>query len=83
MGRATSAVEPCIPPNRRTMRGRSSGLDGLTRVVEAVALPVVAIGGIDADRARVVREQSGATGVAVISAVMRATDVEGSVRALL
>jgi thiamine-phosphate pyrophosphorylase len=51
-------------------------------VAAAVRIPVVAIGGIDtANAAEVVA--SGAAGVAVISAVMRAPDPEAAVRDLL
>lgn len=49
------------------------GLHGLRAVVDAVDLPVVAIGGIDGRNAREVLE-AGATGVAVVSAVGSAPD---------
>jgi thiamin-phosphate kinase len=51
------------------------GLAGLKEIVDALALPVVAIGGIDAERAPECLEY-GAAGVAVISAVSRAADPE-------
>jgi thiamine-phosphate pyrophosphorylase len=55
---------------------------GLQRVVQAVSLPVVGIGGIDITNiAEVVR--AGAAGAAVIRAVMAAPDVAGAVGALL
>ncbi len=58
------------------------GLDGLERVVSAVDVPVVGIGGIDvAGSAEAAK--TGAAGVAVVGAVMRARDVEVVVRALL
>lgn len=44
------------------------GLDGLAAVCEAVDLPVIAIGGITAERARLCR-QAGAHGVAVVGAI--------------
>lgn len=54
--------------------GPPIGLTGLAGVIEATRLPVVAIGGIDADSApRVVA--AGAAGVAVISAVVARPDV--------
>lgn len=50
------------------------GVDGLTRVVKAVKIPVVAIGGIDKSNVGLVLK-AGVVGVAVISAVMGAEDV--------
>lgn len=44
------------------------GLDGLRAIAEAVAIPVVAVGGVDASNARACIE-AGAAGVAVIRAV--------------
>ncbi len=58
------------------------GLEGLKRVVEAVSIPVVAIGGITPERADVVAE-SGACGAAVIGAVMGSPGPAEAVRALL
>jgi thiamine-phosphate pyrophosphorylase len=49
------------------------GLDGLAAVCEAVDLPVIAIGGITAERAGACRD-AGAHGVAVVGAVSRAPD---------
>jgi len=63
--------------------GAAIGLDGLQRVVDAVDVPVVGIGGIDEERAAAVAAGTGAAGVAVIGAIMRAADVERTVRALL
>lgn len=58
------------------------GLGALAEVVRAVApLPVVAIGGITAERAAAARE-AGAAGVAVISAVAASPAPERAVRAL-
>jgi thiamine-phosphate diphosphorylase len=57
------------------------GLDGLAAVVEAVEVPVIGIGGIDAGNAREVL-RAGAAGVAVLSSVVGAVDVEGATRAL-
>ena len=53
------------------------GLSGLREIVDAVSLPVVAIGGIDAERAPDCLKQ-GAAGVAVISAVSRAANPEAA-----
>ena len=58
------------------------GLDGLRRVVEAVSVPVVAIGGITPQRAPDVAA-TGAAGVAVVGAIMSAADPTAVVRSLL
>ncbi|MEM2021007.1 MAG: thiamine phosphate synthase [Zestosphaera sp.] len=50
------------------------GVEGLSRVVKAVKIPVVAIGGIDKSNVRLVLS-TGVTGIAIISAVMGAEDV--------
>lgn len=60
---------------------RPQGLDGLRAVVQAVDLPVVAIGGIDEVNAREVL-QAGAAGVAVVSAVAGAQDPVAAARRL-
>ena len=57
------------------------GIDGLRAVVDATSLPVVAIGGIDADNAREALE-AGAVGVAVVSAVGAAPDPVAATRRL-
>lgn len=57
------------------------GFDGLARVCEAVDIPVVAIGGVGVSNAREVIE-AGAAGVAVVSAVFAAPDVERATREL-
>lgn len=49
------------------------GLEGLAAVCEAVDLPVIAIGGITAERAALCRE-AGAHGVAVVGAIASAED---------
>jgi thiamine-phosphate pyrophosphorylase len=58
------------------------GLAGLSAIAAAVAVPVVAIGGITpADAPRVIR--AGAMAVALISALMAAQDITGATRAVL
>lgn len=63
--------------------GEAIGIFGLQAVAEAVDIPVVAIGGIDAEGSRQVAEESDAAGVAVVGAVMSAGDVGAAVRSLL
>jgi len=61
--------------------GPPIGVKGLREMVQAVSIPVVAIGGITTDNAaRCI--QAGAAGVAVISAVVAAEDVEAAARRL-
>lgn len=54
-----------------------AGLDALSRIVENVRIPVIAIGGITAQRVDDVLA-AGASGVAVIRAVSRADDPEAA-----
>lgn len=58
------------------------GADGLRRVVEAVRIPVVGIGGVDTGNVADVAA-TGAAGAAVIRGVMAAHDVAATVRQLL
>lgn len=62
--------------------GAAIGVEGLARVARAIEAPVVGIGGIDEGRVAEVAA-CGAAGVAVVGAVMRASDVATSVRRLL
>lgn len=62
--------------------GERIGPDGLARVVEAVGVPVVGIGGITPDNVGEVA-RAGAAGAAAIQAVMGAADVEDTVRRFL
>ncbi len=62
--------------------GEVIGLEGLRRVVQAVSIPIVAIGGITPERARAVAE-TGACGCAAIGAVMGSPEPGEAVRALL
>lgn len=57
------------------------GLDALREVVEAIAIPVIAIGGITADRVDDVLA-TGAQGIAVIRAISGADDPEAAAREL-
>lgn len=62
--------------------GEAIGLERLARVAAAVAVPVIAIGGITPERAVEVAATR-AAGVAVVSAVMGAPDPGAAVRRLL
>ncbi len=61
---------------------RPIGIDGLSAIIRAATLPVVAIGGLSlADVAPVKR--AGAAGMAVVSAIASAQDPEAATRALV
>lgn len=68
-------------PSKRPF-GLPLGLDALARCVNAVAIPVFAIGGITAERVAAVKA-AGARGVAVISAIMAAERPRDATKALL
>ncbi len=57
------------------------GLDGLAEICRRVSIPVIAIGGINEENAAAVIE-AGADGIAVVSAVVAAPDVEAAARRL-
>ncbi len=69
------------PTATKSGLGEPLGAAGLA-ALGAVGLPVVAIGGIDEARAEEA-VRAGAAGVAVVSAVVGAEDIEGACRALL
>lgn len=62
--------------------GAPIGIQTLEKACRAVRIPVVGIGGVTAARAREMR-QAGAFGVAVITAILGAEDVESATRELL
>lgn len=70
------------PTTTKADAGDAIGLAGLERVVRAVPVPVVAIGGVTVARAAEI-PPTGAAGVAVVGAVMAAPDPAAVVRALL
>ncbi|HEX8317451.1 thiamine phosphate synthase [Longimicrobium sp.] len=75
-------VGPVYVTGSKADAGEPIGLGRIAEVAAAVKIPVVGIGGIAVGNARAVVE-SGAAGVAVISAVMRADDPESATRELL
>ena len=68
-------------PSKRAW-GPPQGLAPLARVAQSVRIPVIAIGGITVERVRQVRE-TGAHGVAVISAILGADSPAEATRAFL
>ncbi len=73
---------PVYPTSSKEDAGPVSGLDLLRQVVEKIPLPIIAIGGINKDNTLLVKE-SGAYGIAVISAVCCEKNPEEATRCLL
>jgi len=75
-------VGPIYGTASKADAGEAVGLEHLTRLAAASRLPIIAIGGITADRLPEVRA-AGAAGAAVIGAVAGAADPEAAVRDLV
>ncbi|MDH5590458.1 MAG: thiamine phosphate synthase [Gemmatimonadota bacterium] len=71
-----------FPTTTKRDAGDVVGIDGLRRMVDSVPVPVVAIGGITPARAPQVRA-TGVAGIAVVGAVMAATDPRVASRRLV
>ena len=71
-----------FPTATKTDLGEPLGLKGVAELAAATDLPVVAIGGITADNSRKIIEAGGA-GVAVVSYIVSAEDIEGRCGTLL
>ena len=74
-------VGPVFPTGTKPDAGPPLGIDGLAAIARAVSIPVVAIGGITLENVGRVIE-AGASGAAVVSAVVEADDVAAAARAL-
>jgi thiamine-phosphate diphosphorylase len=74
-------VGPIFGTTTKADAGGAVGPGHLAAIVRAVSIPVVGIGGITAENVPVVIE-AGASGVAVISAVVGARDVQAAARVL-
>lgn len=72
-------VGPVWPQSTKPDAAEPAGLPRLREVVAASRWPCVAIGGVDAERAALVRRQ-GAAGVAVVSAICGQADVVAATR---
>lgn len=68
-------------PSRSHPGGPTSGIAGITEATDAVSIPVVGIGGITAQNCKGVID-AGATGVAVIGAILGAYDSYRAARAI-
>ena len=73
------AVSPVFCTRTKIDASAACGLEVLRQVAEAVAMPVVAIGGIDLGNARAVIE-AGAACICAISATVCAPEVEAEIR---
>lgn len=73
---------PIYATGSKADAGFPQGLAGLSEIARVLSVPVIAIGGIDADTAAEVM-RAGAHGIAVISAVCCQADPEGATRRLL
>ena len=81
-GAAYVGFGPVFPTSSKDDAGPVSGIELLRQVVEAIPVPIIAIGGITPQNTRAVM-QAGAKGIAVISAVCKAPDPEEATRKLL
>ncbi len=72
-----------FPTGTKRDAGEVIGVEGLARVASAVTIPVLGIGGVTPEGARAIALRSRAAGVAVVGAVMAASDPGAVVRALL
>ncbi len=74
-------VGPVFFTDTKPDAGDALGLDALREIKRRVRIPVVAIGGINKDNLEEILE-AGADGIAVISAVTEAVDMENAVKEL-
>ncbi len=72
-----------FPTTSKKDAGEVIGVDGLAAVAAAVGIPVVGIGGVTPEGARLIADETGAVGTAVISAVMAAPQPGQTARDLM
>jgi thiamine-phosphate pyrophosphorylase len=77
-----ATLSPIFPSASKPGYGPAVGLAGLARATAAVPLPIIALGGLDGERAGAC-VAAGAAGVAVMGSVMTATDPAAVVAGLL
>jgi len=73
---------PIYETPSKQMFGPPLGIQTLEKACRLVRIPIVGIGGVTAERAREMR-RAGAFGVAVITAILGADDVESATREML
>jgi thiamine-phosphate diphosphorylase len=76
-------VSPVFASSSKPGHGPALGREGLAGLVEQATVPVYALGGIEAPAHARACQEAGAAGVAVMGAVMRATDPAAVVARLL
>jgi thiamine-phosphate pyrophosphorylase len=76
------AIGPVFATPTKTSPYHPLGPEGVARVRQAVSKPLVAIGGISEDNGRAVVD-AGADSLAVISALMSASDLDAAARRLM
>lgn len=76
-----AGIGPAYATGSKADAGDAIGLSGLRRLRACLDLPLVAIGGIDAEKAAAVMT-TGVQGVAVVSAICAAADPEAAARRL-
>jgi thiamine-phosphate pyrophosphorylase len=81
-GASYLGVGPCYPTSTKDGLPGPIGAAGLAAVAAAVALPVLAIGGVTVDRIPELLE-AGAFGIAVVGAIAMANDPAAAARELL
>jgi thiamine-phosphate pyrophosphorylase len=81
-GASYLGVGPCYPTSTKDGLPNPIGAAGLAAVAAAVALPVLAIGGVTVDRIPELLE-AGAYGIAVVGAIAMASDPAAAARQLL
>ena len=74
-------VGPIFPSGTKPDARPAMGIGGLSAIANRVRIPIVAIGGVGPDNVASMIA-AGAAGVAVVSAVVSAPDVEGAARLL-
>ena len=73
---------PIFKPGSKQDHDPLVGLEGLRAIRKLTSLPVLAIGGIQIEQVEAVMH-AGADGVAVVSAILKATDIREAVRTFL
>ncbi len=76
------AANLVFPTETKTDLGEPLGTEAITELKKASPLPLIAIGGINPSNADIARK-AGADGIAVVSAIMAAEDVQQAVARLL
>lgn len=76
-------IGPVFPTVSKADAAPAVGADGFAALAAQSPVPVVAIGGLNRERAAQIRATGTAAGIAVISAICRADDPAAAARALL